>query len=830
MPAAAAIDAATNASTVATQISTTYDGTAPSVVLTTGAPDPTNGAFTVTATFSETVTDVAIEDFVVGNGDTSAFNAVSGTVYTVLVTPTADGLVTIDMPAAAAIDTATNTSTVASQISTTYDGTDPTVVLSTPAANPTNAPFTVTATFSEPVTGVTVSDFNVVNGTKTAFIPVSSSVYTVLVTPTIDGTVKIDMAIAAASDTAGNTSTAAIELVREYDSTSPTINIVANPTSVHIGDTSTITFTLSEPSTDFTAWDVVVAWGTLSAFAGSGTGYTATFTPTASSITTGTIDVASSTFTDNATNGNTAATQATIAVDTIAPSIVIGATPTNTYIGSTSAITFTLSEPSTNFTAWDVVVVWGTLSAFAGSGTGYTATFTPTASSTATGTIDVAASTFTDAFGNNNTVATQTTIAVDTVAPSVILSAPVSTTNTWFTLTATFSEPVTGTTLWDFVVGNGTASSFSAVSSTVYTVFITPSADGVVTVNMPAAAAIDTATNPSIVATQLSVTYDTAQPTVVLSTSAANPVNGQFTVTATFSEAATGVTLWDFAIGNGTASSFSQTSPSVYTLSITPTVSNNIVTIDLPAAVATDLSGNANTAATTLTRTYNAPSSGGGGGGGSSLPITVAKPVVLSVTGSGATTETGTTDTGSVNQPATEQELSTLSQDYIGQLIALWAVNVTRDEFMPEKDITRVEFLKILFKVEGIDYQTAKAPKNKFIDLEDGKWTTKVAYKAVELGVSNGYDDGTFRPDATISRIEAIKFILKLKHVALTETTKTLFIDVTDNWMKKYVNTAKELGIISGQETNAGPIFRPFDLITRGESAKVIIKAHSKGV
>lgn len=105
----------------------------------------------------------------------------------------------------------------------------------------------------------------------------------------------------------------------------------------------------------------------------------------------------------------------------------------------------------------------GTLSTLVGSGTGYTAIFTPTASSTATGTINVAGSTFTDAAGNNNTAATQRSIAVDTVIPTVVLSTPVAslTNNDPFTVTATFSKPVTGLIGTEFVATNATLSSFS---------------------------------------------------------------------------------------------------------------------------------------------------------------------------------------------------------------------------------------------------------------------------------------------------------------------------------------------------------------------------------
>ena len=189
----------------------------------------------------------------------------------------------------------------------------------------------------------------------------------------------------------------------------PSITITAS--EVSDGDTSSdsslsLTFTTSASTTDFAAGDVSVSGGTLSNFAGSGTTYTATFTPTAQGATT--IDVASSTFT-NASTGvdNTAATQFNWTYST-APTMTITAAEVND--GDSSAdtslsITFTASQSTTNFAAGDVVVSGGTLSNFSGSGTTYTATFTPSAEGATT--IDVSANTFTNAFSTNNTAATQ---------------------------------------------------------------------------------------------------------------------------------------------------------------------------------------------------------------------------------------------------------------------------------------------------------------------------------------------------------------------------------------------------------------------------------------
>lgn len=89
-------------------------------------------------------------------------------------------------------------------------------------------------------------------------------------------------------------------------------------------------------------------------------------------------------------------------VDTTAPTIAIVSSASSLSASQTATITFTLSESSANFDASDVTVSGGTLSNFSGSGTTYTALFTPTANSTINGVVSVASGTFSDAAGNTN--------------------------------------------------------------------------------------------------------------------------------------------------------------------------------------------------------------------------------------------------------------------------------------------------------------------------------------------------------------------------------------------------------------------------------------------
>ncbi len=195
------------------------------------------------------------------------------------------------------------------------------------------------------------------------------------------------------------------------DTTPPTIAISSNKASLGLGQTTTLSFTISESVTDFVVGDITVSGGTLSNFTGSGTSYSATFTPTINSTTPSVVSVASTKFSDAAGNFNVDGADAnntvTMTVDTrvgdiTPPTVSVSADKTALLTGQTANLSFTLSETSTNFSAGDVEVSGGTLSNFAGSGTSYTATFTPAANKRETAKVSVGSGTFSDAAGNAN--------------------------------------------------------------------------------------------------------------------------------------------------------------------------------------------------------------------------------------------------------------------------------------------------------------------------------------------------------------------------------------------------------------------------------------------
>ncbi|WP_323762000.1 beta strand repeat-containing protein, partial [Maricaulis sp.] len=221
-------------SAVAVTNTADLDLTGPTPAITTVSTDPVAGAFSASIDFGETVTGFTLGDIDVGNGAASAFADAGGGLYTATITPVADGAVTVDVAAGVAQDGAGNTNTAATQFSITNDETAPSVALTTGSADPVSGAFTITATFSEDVTGFVVGDFTVANGAASAFSATSATVYTATITPVADGAVTVDVAAGVAQDGAGNTNTAATQFSITNDETAPSVALTtgsADPVS-----------------------------------------------------------------------------------------------------------------------------------------------------------------------------------------------------------------------------------------------------------------------------------------------------------------------------------------------------------------------------------------------------------------------------------------------------------------------------------------------------------------------------------------------------------------------------------------------------------------------
>ena len=190
--------------------------------------------------------------------------------------------------------------------------------------------------------------------------------------------------------------------------------------------------------------------------------------------------------------------------------------PTYTLGNHPYEVTITFSESVTGFEQGDVTVGNASASAFSGSGASYSITITPSASGAVT--VDVAANVATDSEGNGNSAATRYSATADLDPPSVQITGPSGAQTGAFTVSVAFSEAV-GVhghpfEKGDVTVGNGSVTGFSG-SGASYSVTVTPSAAGTVTVSVAAGVARDAGGNANTASSQFSVQAKPNSPPVI---------------------------------------------------------------------------------------------------------------------------------------------------------------------------------------------------------------------------------------------------------------------------------------------------------------------------
>ncbi|CEO34022.1 S-layer protein [[Clostridium] sordellii] len=138
--------------------------------------------------------------------------------------------------------------------------------------------------------------------------------------------------------------------------------------------------------------------------------------------------------------------------------------------------------------------------------------------------------------------------------------------------------------------------------------------------------------------------------------------------------------------------------------------------------------------------------------------------------------------------------------------------------FRPDNYITRAEFIKIVnhyFRFFNRDTQD-------FLDVNKSDWFYNDVCVAERAGYINGYEDGKFKPNKTITREEAAKILVSILHKRDYNYDKiTLFSDgnKVSNWAKSYVEGAIEGGYMKGDNNRK---LNPNSNITRAESVAMI--------
>lgn len=138
----------------------------------------------------------------------------------------------------------------------------------------------------------------------------------------------------------------------------------------------------------------------------------------------------------------------------------------------------------------------------------------------------------------------------------------------------------------------------------------------------------------------------------------------------------------------------------------------------------------------------------------------------------------------------------------------------------PGANITRAEVATIFFRLLTDETRESYwSQSSGFTDVASGAWYNNAVSTLTRAGILDGYEDGSFRPNASITRAEFTKIAVSFfKHVGGASSNP--FNDVPDSaWYAEFVKAAAELGLIDGYEDGT---FRPNAPITRAEDCTIV--------
>ena len=229
--------------------------------------------------------------------------------------------------------------------------------------------------------------------------------------------------------------------------------------------------------------------------------------------------------------------------------------------------------------------------------------------------------------------------------------------------------------------------------------------------------------------------------------------------------------------------------------------------------------------------------SGGGGGGGASVASWIEKvDTVLSSTVTeleSNSTETNFT-TANVFTDVSEENVYA---SYINQLASEEVISGYEDgSFRPEGYLNRAELLKIALTAFDLELAESLA-EQPFSDVPLDAWFAPFVDTAKRQGIVNGYADGSFLPERTINRVEAIKILLLASGLPIpADSLTTSFTDVPlDAWFAPLVSFVEKNGIAEGITKSVSGInasykvFEPGGQVTRGEIARMAVLLGDRG-
>lgn len=194
--------------------------------------------------------------------------------------------------------------------------------------------------------------------------------------------------------------------------------------------------------------------------------------------------------------------------------------------------------------------------------------------------------------------------------------------------------------------------------------------------------------------------------------------------------------------------------------------------------------------------------------------------------GGGFAIDEKTENTPNTDLPPDKTEFSDITGHWAYEAVsALRASRIVNGfpngRFMPDQSVSRAEFAKMICLAMQIDTAGGAAD---FFDVSDGAWYASYIKALADKGIVTGFSDGGFHPDEVISRQDAAVMLWRCLYGGQTESDRkdAVFHDFSevDGYAKTAVLGLYEKGLVSGYENR----FYPKTEITRAEAAQLLYR------
>jgi len=179
-----------------------------------------------------------------------------------------------------------------------------------------------------------------------------------------------------------------------------------------------------------------------------------------------------------------------------------------------------------------------------------------------------------------------------------------------------------------------------------------------------------------------------------------------------------------------------------------------------------------------------------------------------------------TTDTPSVPAPSGGGGMEPVGGDETTETHTLYVNGYPDGTFQPNGSVTREEIAKMLITALNLD---EKRPGiSSYTDVLKERWSFGAIEAATERGYLQGYGDGIFAPGTSMTRAELATVLVRIAERSgrnLSDETIE-FTDVLETvWYAEYVEKAASYGLVNGYEDGT---FRPNATVTRAEAVTMI--------